>query len=287
MKPFRSTSVGRNLRRVGRAVVGRAQAIISYLLAELHYEPHGWRRTQAWNDQSVTAAQEQHFPTLVRNLQGPEPLGVAHFPWHKTREDRADHNVMMSYGYVLALAARKRDTLSILDWGGGIGHYYLYSQALLPEVAVQFHSFDVPNLCALGRRLLPDVHLSDNEADFLDRQYDLVISSSALHYFEAWRGEVAKLAAATRDYLYVARLQVVKETPSFVVSHKIHHTGYGEFLSWFINRAEFIGCAEQCGLELVREFLYYNVSTIRGAPEKGDCRGFLFRRAGSTAGGAR
>jgi putative methyltransferase (TIGR04325 family) len=259
--------------------VGRAQAIIKYQLAELHYEPRGWRPTQAWNDHSVTAAQEQHFPTLVRNLQGPEPLGVAHFPWHKSREDRADHNVMMSYGYVLALAARKRDGLSILDWGGGIGHYYLYSKALLPEVALQFHCFDVPNLCDLGRRLLPDIQLSDNEADFLHRQYDLVISSSALHYFEDWRREVAKVAGVTREYLYVARLQVVKQTPSFVVAHKIHHTGYGEFLSWFINRAEFIACVEQCGFELVREFLYYNVSTIRGAPENGDCRGFLFRRA--------
>ncbi len=151
---------------------------------------------------------------------------------------------------------------------------------------MRFHSFDVPNLSALGRQLLPDVRHSDNEADFLDRQYDLVITSSALHYFEAWRDEVAKLAAATREYLYVARLQVVKDTPSFVVSHKIHHTGYGEFLSWFINRAELIGCAERCGLELVREFLYYNVSTIRGAPEKGDCRGFLFRRASGAADGA-
>jgi hypothetical protein len=93
-------------------------------------------RGGGWNDASVATAQEHHWPTLVENPQGRAPLGVSHFLHSQSREDRADHNAMMSYGYVLARASRKKDSISILDWGGSLGHYYLYSRALLPEVRI-------------------------------------------------------------------------------------------------------------------------------------------------------
>jgi putative methyltransferase (TIGR04325 family) len=278
MKLFRSTPLGKSLRKGAGYLSARVVNIVKYVFADMEYVPQGWHVIEGWNDQSVADVQEKHWPTLVQNLKGPGPLGVAHFPWHTTREDRADHNVMMSYGYVLAMAARKKDTLSILDWGGGVGHYYLYSKALLPEVGIEYHCYDVPNLCRLGRKLLPEIHLQHDEGDFLGRQYDLVISSSSLHYFENWRQEVRKLAAVALEFLYVARLQAVMRAPSFVAMHKIYHTGYGEFLSWCINRHEFLSCVEECGFELVREFVYYEKWIIRGAPENGDCRGFLFRR---------
>ncbi|HEY6451735.1 MAG TPA: methyltransferase domain-containing protein [Steroidobacteraceae bacterium] len=278
MKMFRSTFLGKGLKKTGGYVRARLEALSKYVFAEMQYVPDGWHATRSWNDPSVADAQEKHWPILVRNVSGPGPLGVAHFPWHTTREDRADHNVMMSYGYVLALSARKRDAISVLDWGGGAGHYWLYSKALLPEVELEYHCFDLPSLCSLGRRLLPGIHVGADEAEFLGRRYDLVISSSALHYFEDWRSEVDKLAQATGEYLYVSRLQVVTRAASFVAAHRMHHSGYGEFLSWCINRQEFLNCLERCGLELVREFVYYNRSVIRGAPEQGDCRGYLFRR---------
>lgn len=275
---YRSGFAGRSVRRVGDYLSPFIANIIKYVFSEMEYVPQGWHTIKGWNDQSVADAQEKHWPTLVRNLRGPGPLGVSHLPWHTTREDRADHNIMMSYGYVLALAARKKDKLSILDWGGGVGHYYLYSKALLPEIGIEYHCYDVPNLCRLGRKLLPEIHLHDDERDLFGREYDVVVSSSSLHYFENWREQVRKLADATRGFLFVSRLQAVTYAPSFVVVHKLFREGYKEFLSWCINRQEFLSCAEECGLELVREFVFTEQWTIRGAPEKGECRGFLFRR---------
>jgi putative methyltransferase (TIGR04325 family) len=278
MKFYRSGFASKSVRRVAEYLSPFILNVVKYVFSEMEYVPQGWNAVKGWNDQSVADAQEQHWPTLVRNLQGPGPLGVSHLPWHITRDDRADHNIIMSYGYVLALAARKKDVLSILDWGGGVGHYYLYSKALLPEVGIEYHCYDVPNLCRLGRKLLPEIHSHDDERDLLGRQYDVVVSSSSLHYFEDWRDQVRKLAAATRGFLYVSRLQVVNCVPSFVVVHKVLRAGYTEFLSWSINRQEFLSCAEECGLELVREFVFTEQWTIRGAPEKAECRGFLFRQ---------
>src|SRR4051794_5518135 len=70
--------------------------IRDYLFSEMDYAPQGWNGNasiaNAWNDQVIADAQEQHWPTLVRNIAGTGPLGVAHFPWSQTREDRIHHN---------------------------------------------------------------------------------------------------------------------------------------------------------------------------------------------------
>ena len=275
---FRST-LGRGLRRGAKLIARPIRDCCDHLFAEVAYAPEGWRESGGWSEQGLADAQEKHWPVLMRNVEGPKPLGVAHFPWHTTREDRADHNVMMSYGYVLALAAGGARELSILDWGGGVGQYLPYSRALLPGVAFDYHCFDVPGLVRLGRQLQPGVHFSDDPAELLGRRYPLVISSSSLHYFKDWRGEATRLAVATSDYLYIARLQVAEKSPTFAVVHRVQHDGYGEFPSWCINRRELIDCIEPCGLRLMREFVYYTPVTVRGISERMDCRGFLFRRS--------
>src|ERR1700716_4262172 len=134
MKFYRPGLVNRRIRKVAEYLYPFVSDIADYACSEFEYVPHGWYAVSGWNDQSIADAQEKHWPTLVHNLEGPGPLGVSHLPLHTTRENRADHNTMMSYGYVLALAARSKDRIAILDWVGGVGHYYLYTKALLPEV---------------------------------------------------------------------------------------------------------------------------------------------------------
>jgi len=256
--------------------------VAKYLFPEMVYVPQGWSpsnsTSKGWNETSVAEAQERHWPILAQNLQGSGPLGVAHYPWSLTRDDRTHHNAMMSYAYVLALAARKRECISMLDWGGGAGHYYLYSRVLLPEVRIEYDCYDVPQLCELGRKLTVEARFHDNDADLMGKQFDLVVSSSSLHYFENWREMTRKLADFAREFLYIARLQTVSRDPSFVAAHRVYRAGYTEYLSWCLNRQELVTCAEESGLELVREFVFGDTWYMRGAPEKVNSRGFLFRR---------
>ncbi len=166
----------------------------------------------------------------------------------------------------------------MLDWGGGAGHYYLYNKVLLPEVTIDYHCYDVPHLCQLGRKLLPEARYHDDEGELVGSKFDLVLCSGSLHYFEHWRAVSHKLAAMTGEFLYVARLQSVSRARSFVVLHRPLRDGYNRFISWCVNREEFISCVEESGLELIREFVFTEKWRIRGAPEKAETRGFLFRR---------
>jgi len=288
----RSTRVSTLARRGVARLAKRVRRVVAntrdYVLADWDYAPEGWSGRASiagnWSAQSVADAQARHWPTLMRNLEGPGPLGTAHFPWTETREDRIYHNVMMSYGYVLARAARNKDRLSILDWGGGVGHYYPYSKALLPEVTFDYHCFDVPTLIDVGRALLPEARFYSDPAALRGKTFDLVVSSSSLHYFENWRDVARDLAAATGDFLYVARLQTVFSSPSFVAVHHVDRSGYGEFLSWCLNRQELVSCVEDAGLKLVREFVYADSWAVRGASERPETRGFLLRRASAANG---
>ncbi len=254
-----------------------------YWLSEWEYLPGGWDNskiggTAGWNDSSIADAQQEHWPDLMRNLEGSGPLGASHFPWRKTRENWTDHNAMMTLGYVLGLVSRGRASLSVLDWGGGAGHSGCYCRVLMPEVRFNYHCYDLPQLIALGRSLLPDAVFYETEPEALARRYDLILCSSSLHYFEDWRGILRRLAEIS-EYLYIARLQSVHSAQSFVIVQRPYRVGYRtQFLSWFLNRQEVIGFAETLGLELQREFVYSEEWCVRGAPEQGHCRGYLFRR---------
>jgi putative methyltransferase (TIGR04325 family) len=250
---------------------------------EFEHVAEGWSRpVQGWNTDSVLALYEEKWPTFRRALEGAGPLGVNHEAPREAIE-RADdvayaHNLLVSFAYVLALAAGGRDRVSILDWGGGIGHYYVVARAVLPGVAVDYTSRDLPVLAARGRKLLPDAAFSDDDT-CLERRYDLVLASSSLHYAEDWRGTLAGLAGATAGYLYLTRVPLALQSPSFVVLQRAQRHGYGtEYLGWVLNRDELLETAHGLGLRLVREFLVYAQFAAEGAPEKPTRHGgFLFR----------
>src|ERR1019366_7414879 len=115
-----------------------------------------------------------------RSVQSNAPCGLSAEAEGGLGQDYAAHNTIMSFGYVLARAARDRDRLSMLDWGGGIGHYSVYAQALLPEVGLDYYCRDLPRLVAAGRQVLPDATFHDDDESAFARRYDLVLASSSL-----------------------------------------------------------------------------------------------------------
>jgi putative methyltransferase (TIGR04325 family) len=127
---------------------------------------------------------------------------------------------------------------------------------------------------------LPDVHFHETVESCLGRRYDLVLSSSSLHYSEKWREVAALLVEMTGSYLYITRIPIVQRAPSFVVLQRPYSLGYRtEYLGWFLNRHEFLDALRALGMELVREFLVEERPFVHRAPEQGEYRGFLWRPA--------
>src|SRR6266545_4978483 len=104
-------------------------------LIEWEYVSQDWpsasadSRIKGWNVNSVLDIYRAKWPAFIQQLEGTLPLGISHESDLSTRTDPIFHNIIMSYGYALGVASRLKTSISLLDWGGGIGHYYLISRA--------------------------------------------------------------------------------------------------------------------------------------------------------------
>jgi putative methyltransferase (TIGR04325 family) len=230
-----------------------------------------------WND-AAAATEFARWPDFCRRVSGTNALGVNHESPTASQHDLRAHNTVMSFGYVLAMAARFRDRLSILDFGGGIGHYYLLTKALLPELEVNYCCQELPAMTKIGRLAAPGVTFIPHDATY-DRRYELVMASGSLQYSEDWKKVVNKLARAADSYLYLTRVAVVRSADCFTVIQRPYELGYSsKWVLWVFNRDELISCVETEGFQLVREFYLEPGPVVTGTPEESAYYGFLFAR---------
>jgi putative methyltransferase (TIGR04325 family) len=254
-------------------------------LPEWEYVQEGWARqddphVKGWNVESVLEAYLARWPAFAKTFSGLSPWALSPEANAGEKPSLSAHNLLMSYAYALSLASRQKVALSMLDWGGGIGHYYLISQALFADLQVDYHCKDLPILADYGRGLFPDAHFYTDET-LPARQFDFVLASSSLHYSQDWMATLESLARHTANYLFVTRLPIVHTVPSYVMLQRAYAYGYNtEYLGWCLNRGEFVKCAGALGLTLAREFIVEAPPVIENAPEQCEFRGFLFRPAG-------
>lgn len=249
---------------------------------EFEYIPEGWEaektntRIKGWNDISVLEAYKAGWPLFLKNIEGAKPFFRPHEVPQPGRVNIYYHNAIMSYGYSLLLAARGKSAVSILDWGGGIGHYYLISRALAPDLTIDYHCKDIPLLAEYGREIFPQSHFYSGEECF-KRKYDFVLAGSSLHYSQDWRTVLKKLANSAAGYLLVTQSPFVFNCASFVMVQRAYKYGYNtEYLGWCLNRGDFLDAAKEAGLKLIREFIIGSRTFIHRAPEQCEYRGFLF-----------
>ena len=245
---------------------------------EWEYIPEGWlyplAESQGWAAEGIRSVQRAKWPRFAAAVVSNGPLGVSHEALDPAAQDVLQHNAAASFGYVLALTAWQKKRLRILDWGGGLGHFYLLARALHPQLELEYHCKDLPLLADEGRTLLPEVHFHTDD-ECLREQYDLIVVSGALQYVRAWKQFVPRLAQAAAPHLYVALTPTVEHCASFVFIQRppMYGTAY---LGWCFNRSEIQAECAASGLSLVREFLYGYRPVIAWAPEQNEYRGFLF-----------
>jgi putative methyltransferase (TIGR04325 family) len=247
---------------------------------EWEYLPGGWQKTDpraaGWNHPSVAQVMHERWPQFASVVKSTRPLGI--FPLAPHVRHEGGHNVSMTFGYVLARAAHGKDRVSMLDWGGALGHYALMAKNLLPEAALDITIKDLPDVCRLGHQLLPSVAFETDDEECFRRSYDLVIASSSLQYVEDWRGVSSRLVKSAKGWTFVTRVSVVRAAPTFVVVQRPYAYGYRtEYISWVFNRDEFLSHMASTGAVLEREFIAGGNTQYVGAPEISETVGFLFR----------
>ena len=239
---------------------------------------------RGWQHPSVTAAQIRKWPRWVEVVNS-ESAGYSFEAPTLANPNIAAHNVALTFGYVLATAARdaRSGALRVLDWGGGLGHYYPLAKKLLANIPISYTVADLPEVMAAGRTINPDVTFKPSDEALHSQLYDLVVASGSIQYVPDWRALVRRLVQATRHYLYIARVPTLRAARSFVATQRAHRYGYlTEYSGWCLNRAELLAAVAADGAELIDEFLLEEYGHLARAPEQPVGRGFLFRRSTGT-----
>ena len=244
---------------------------------------HAWSAYQGWSHQSIVETQRRKWPLFLASVEGNRPLGWPHealLSISGVPIDVGTHNNIMSFGYVLGrVAIEAKRPLRVLDWGGGIGHYYIYARRLYPELDLEYVVKDLSGLCDAGRELLPEVSFLSDDAVALARRYDLVFASSSLQYTRDLYSLLPRLCDAAAGWLMVTRTPFVDQNDDFVVVQRPYRHGYmTEYPARFINRHKFIPFVEAQGFELDREFMLGDRLGVKNAPEQCVYRGYLFKR---------
>src|SRR6202035_467811 len=141
-----------------------------------------WTAHDGWVHDSILRTQLDKWPDFLRSAEGPRALGQSHEAAAGAAADYATHNTIMSFGYALGRVAERREVASVLDWGGGLGHYYVYARALFPDLKLDYVIRDFPGFCEAGSKLLPDAKYVTSDSEALSRSSDFVFASSSLPY---------------------------------------------------------------------------------------------------------
>jgi putative methyltransferase (TIGR04325 family) len=246
----------------------------------LEYSPAGWNTVLShtenigWNSTYAVSVETERFSSFCTNLEGTGPIGFMHDNQNVSEMCVSFHNRNITYAFVLALVAHKKETVTVLDWGGSLGHNYLIGKALLPYVTIDFHCKEVPLMAEAGKKLNPDVHFSIDESCLL-RTYDLVIMNGVLQYYDNWVNTLCRIAPAVNEYLFLGHLPLVYESPGFVAIQRHYGT---EMLHEQFNRKVMLEVIEGMGFSLVREFLTGLRPYIKNAPEQCELFSWLFKR---------
>jgi putative methyltransferase (TIGR04325 family) len=228
-----------------------------------------------WNDESVVNAERSKWEEFRALVASSAPLGFSHEqPALGDVRNLYHHNIHLAFAFALARAAQGGRSVSVLDWGGGLGHYYLLARSLYPALELEYHVKEMPAIAAAGRELLPDVQWHDDDG-CLTGSFDLVMVNGSLQYLGEWRHFLTRAAAATSRTLFLTRVPVVQRAAPYAARQSEYGT---EMIHWQFNERQLLTAIQDTGLTLVREVLVGGSPFVRGAPEQPEMRGWLFER---------
>lgn len=185
------------------------------------------------------------------------------------------HDRLVQFALVAARAARWRDELRLLDFGGGFGAHALALARLLPDLCLQYTVAELPAFCDAGRELNTHVRFVQGLEEAGDG-YHMVYASSSIQYTEDWRRLIADLCLASAASLFITRTPFVFDRPAFVTVQRAYNA---EYPGWVFNYDELVQEVLRHGFTLNEVFINGRGIPVRGVSKLNVHLGLLFEKA--------
>ena len=134
---------------------------------------------------------------------------------------------------VTTMMLQQRESLKVLDFGGGLGIGYMTLEESIPlcEQKIKYSIVEFPEICEQGR----------NSGEF-----DLIHSASALQYIEDWKGLIKKFISYNPKYILLSDV-FAGHIPTFVTLQNYYSS---KMIHWFFNLDEFLSFFSSVGYSL-------------------------------------
>jgi putative methyltransferase (TIGR04325 family) len=238
-----------------------------YVKEEWGYPARGWDKI------SVALAYENQYKTDSEKIRLPKIFGCG--------TELAYHNTIMVFGSVLGRVAWQKESISMLDWGGGLGKYLRIANIFFPHLKINYTCKETTEICGVAQRLQLVGRFSDNDNEVFNSKYDFVLASSSLHYEKDWQQLLFHTSNSLNEngYLLVTLQPFIKYNKSFVFIQRPYQYNYQtEYLGWCLNEEEFLKETSKLGLDCLQEFIIGYSPFIKNAPEQNQYKGFLFQK---------
>jgi len=245
----------------------------------LEYIHEGWdfpleNQNMGWNSMNPIEIEKKRWEKFLLNLQGTKPIFVQHEANDRSQTNLDFHNRNMTYAYVLSLAAHNKSSVSVLDWGGSLGHYYQLGKTLFPDLHIDFHCKEVPLIVDLGKKCNPEVNWY-SDLSCLARDYDLVMMIGVLPYYKNWVDILSQISKATKSYLFLGLMPLVNKGSGFVALQRWHGT---LMLHAQFNSEALKNVLSDLNLCLIREFYTGIYPYVKNAPAQPELVSWLLKK---------
>ena len=229
---------------------------------------------EGWNHINVISEESKKFDQFKKNCHPPNPLGFSHEAQSLTDARNVSfHNIHLTFGYVIGLASQKKDTISVLDYGGGLGHYYFLAKTLYPDLTIHYVCKEMPNLKSYGEKIAQEIEWFDDDS-CLNKKYDIVLVNGSLQYLPEWKHSLSKIIGSVGTYFFLTRVPVVDGKGFYAIQQT-----YGtRMIHQQFNQQELFELIENNSLRVIREFIIGDKPYITKAPEQCELKGWLFMK---------
>jgi putative methyltransferase (TIGR04325 family) len=180
---------------------------------------------------------------------------------------------------LLAISSGARATLSVLDFGGGLGiHHYQMSPFLAVQSKLSWLVCETEVMVREGNRRGRSPGLQFvSSLDEAHGPFDLVLASGAIQYLPDPLETLARLAQLS-DHLLLNRLPLVPSDRDRLTVHKVDPAIYPAVIpTWFLSERRWFARLEALGFEVTMRWeVPQDVLVLDGAPVV--MQGLLVRR---------
>lgn len=150
---------------------------------------------------------------------------------------------------VVAMMFESRNTLRILDFGGGLGIGCMTLSESIPQYsgAIEYTIVEIPEICEAGRELLSGRAVTYLDSLPVQGEFDLVHSASVLQYIEDWQNVLKSLCDYRAEYILFSDV-FAGPIPTFVT---VQHYYGSTIRHWFLNLEEVLRAFSNLGYLLI------------------------------------